>query len=140
MSICVLNLFVEHNTEIREKLLQEKELSLQKAFDLALLLEASRKGSSEMNVSLPVPLNKITKNIDNKGAKTFPQLEAKSLAGKCFRCGNPNHRAHDCKLKHIVCLKCNTKGHLASVCLKVNRPNGPNTKVIQKQTDILDCK
>ncbi|XP_054266890.1 uncharacterized protein K02A2.6-like [Macrosteles quadrilineatus] len=39
------------------------------------------------------------------------------LKGKCYCCGSPRHRAHQCKFIGEICKKCNKQGHIASVCL-----------------------
>jgi len=60
----------------------------------------------------------------------------KDLDGKCYRCDNEFHKAHECKLKHLTCHKCNTVGHIASVCLKGFKPE----RKFQKQVDADDSK
>ncbi|KAL1446934.1 hypothetical protein WDU94_009845 [Cyamophila willieti] len=43
------------------------------------------------------------------------------MRGKCYRCGNPNHRASECKFQNEFCRKCNKLGHIGKVCLTSSR-------------------
>jgi len=120
------------DTDIREKLLQETNMTFDKAVEIAQSMEDSRQGSNQMQSTTIASVNKIQwsqkntyKNNNNK--ITTP----KDLDGKCYRCGNESHRTHECKLKHLTCHKCNTVGHIASVCLKRFNPE----RKFQKQVD-----
>ena len=42
-----------------------------------------------------------------------------SSTRRCYRCGDPNHIAPDCGHKDATCDKCGKKGHLGTVCKKL---------------------
>jgi hypothetical protein len=52
-------------------------------------------------------------------SQNYPKKAPKQKKeGFCYRCGDKNHSAPDCKLpKDTVCRKCSKKGHLARACL-----------------------
>jgi hypothetical protein len=57
------------------------------------------------------------------GAKQKPQRKqiTSKKEGFCYRCGDKNHAAPDCKIsKDIICRKCSKKGHLAKACMSRN--------------------
>lgn len=40
-----------------------------------------------------------------------------SIRGKCYKCGNPNHKKPDCTRENLVCNTCNKPNHVSTVCL-----------------------
>ena len=45
------------------------------------------------------------------------------LNGRCYRCGDQNHRANICRYKDEICHSCKKVGHLARVCMKGSYQN-----------------
>lgn len=119
------------DTDIREKLLQETDMTFDKAVEIAQSMEDSRQGSNQMQSTTIASVNKIQWSQKNTYKNNNKITTPKDLDGKCYRCGNESHRAHECKLKHLTCHKCNTVGHIASVCLKGFKPE----RKFQKQVD-----
>lgn len=58
----------------------------------------------------------------NMGYRNSSQGNSPQLA-KCSVCGRKNHKSSDCSFRNCICHKCNTKGHLASVCKKKTSRN-----------------
>lgn len=106
------------SSEIREKLLLERNLTLKNAYDIALSMEASRKGSNE--ICKTETLHKISPQ-NYKTYNVHKPITFHDLKGKCYRCGKANHKADECKLRNLICSKCNNKGHIATVCLNKNK-------------------
>ncbi|KAI5753497.1 hypothetical protein M8J77_000690 [Diaphorina citri] len=44
-----------------------------------------------------------------------------ALKGKCYRCGQENHKANVCKFRSEFCRKCNKLGHIGRVCMSQAR-------------------
>ncbi len=44
-------------------------------------------------------------------------VSCKDLEGKCFRCGNANHKTKECPRKNVTCHVCGKQGHITPVCL-----------------------
>lgn len=119
---------------IRERLLQERSLTLDKALDQALSLETAERdsrtmtssGLNEINLNaLPVtPLSKHrTKNLLTPRATS--EVPTK---WRCFYCGgNISHRRIKCPAFNAQCQLCSRKGHFANVCRSINATNNAVT-------------
>ncbi len=44
-------------------------------------------------------------------------ISHKDLQGKCFRCGNANHKTKERQRKNLTCHACGKQDHIAPVCL-----------------------
>lgn len=106
-------------------------MTFDKAVEIAQSMEDSRQGSNQMPNTAIASINKIQWSQKNTYKNNNTITTPKDLDGKCYRCGNESHKAHVCKLKHLTCHKCNTVGHIASVCLKGFKPE----RKFQKQID-----
>jgi len=106
-------------------------MTFNKAVEIAQSMENSRQGSNKMQSTTIASVNKIQLSQKNTYKNNSKITTPKDLVEKCCRCGNKSHRAHECKLKHLTCHKCNTVGHIASVCLKGFKPE----RKFQKQVD-----
>ena len=106
----------------QKRLHAEKDLTFDKAYTLALAIEAAERD---------------TKNIKDGASDTQPVLFSQRgktpapppsrPAGKtCYRCGSAKHLAPACRHKESTCGFCKKKGHLEHVCLskKSQEPSG----------------
>ncbi len=88
------------NRAIPEELLTKRDLTLQRAQEIAEGMEAASKNTQQLNPKAPSSLNMV------RGGGL-----------SCYRCGRNNHLADQCRFKDSTCGICRTKGHLAQVCL-----------------------
>ena len=92
------------NSEATQKsLLAKDDLTLDKALETALSMEAAAKRTRELKGS----------HRANPVLKVEPQTPP---AQPCGRCGRGNHSSSACRFKGTKCHKCGKVGHIAPVC------------------------
>jgi hypothetical protein len=109
---------------IQRRLLAEKNLTYEKALEIARAVEVVEQGARDLrklpqNGSGQVLCHYTTSGGQTKkeDANTSKERGASgSKSTSCYRCGNENHLAPACKFKETVCHYCKKKGHLARVC------------------------
>ena len=110
------------STTIQKKLLNEADLSLQKAFAMAQSLEAVETQAFQLQQT---PINRSP--ADGGGAstvskvvkttpKTSKDTPATANRKACYRRGRTNHTQDKCYFREKTCNNCNKKGHMAKVC------------------------
>uniref|UniRef100_A0A182HPH6 Uncharacterized protein n=1 Tax=Anopheles arabiensis TaxID=7173 RepID=A0A182HPH6_ANOAR len=99
---------------IRDRLLEKRELTLGEPLEIAVSMELSRKGSTEINGGSSRQELHAVPRRDKKGPNIAKQ-NAKAPGASCFRCGDKTHLANACKHKHTVCSFCMLQGHLAKI-------------------------
>ena len=97
------------NNRIQRRLLAERELSFEKAVEIATATEMASKNLIDLGGKIHNDDSKVNK-VDEE-AKS-PKLQSK---WECYRCSG-NHDPSGCKFKDEVCYKCQKKGHMAKVC------------------------
>ncbi len=95
---------------IQTKLLTEKDLTWQRAFEMASGMEAAKKQADELN------------QMKQTGA-TVKNLKPSNGNGSCFRCGKSGHTPDRCYYKNATCHNCQKVGHLSRKC-KQDKPSG----------------
>jgi hypothetical protein len=100
---------------IRQRLLENKTLTLTLAFDQARSLEFAQKHSEQYQPDVPQinAMRDTRKYVDN-------QQTSSQISKTCYFCGNNRHPRSICPARDTVCHKCQKKGHFAKVC-KSNR-------------------
>ena len=125
--------------QIRQRLLENRSMDLQTAYEKAHTLEMAQKhsasfnqpGSTVMNAAVtthtgppPVPLNAALPVTES--GEAGPPLLAAAAGGqenlKCFFCGFERHPRHKCPAKNATCGNCGRKGHFAKVCRSPTKP------------------
>ena len=112
------------DTSTRQRLLNEKELSLHKCLEIARSYEATkiRMKAMQDNHGDKDMVNRVRKfnkkgNRSNKGQSTFDnKCEQKGLSKKCSFCGRAFHKRQFCPAKNATCNNCSKKGHFQAVC------------------------
>ncbi|XP_055614238.1 uncharacterized protein K02A2.6-like [Uranotaenia lowii] len=116
------------NRTIKSRLLECRQLTLEKAKEIAFSMEMSYRGTDEMLVSRPkTEVQHIEHGYKKKKrpiqsqvpmqAESSQQVSKSGAQEKaCYRCGETKHFADKCKYKSAVCKYCKKKGHLEKVC------------------------
>ena len=99
---------------IQNCLLTKKELTLNKAIELATGMEAAAKEVTELQ------------DASAGGAKR----DVLKVTVNCYRCGKSNHKAASCPFKGLRCHNCGKVGHVRRVCRqpKKNFKSTPSDK------------
>ncbi|UYV72861.1 hypothetical protein LAZ67_10001016, partial [Cordylochernes scorpioides] len=125
-----------NNKKLKEKLLQQENLTLSKTIDIARMFEISRKEIRLLEPQNDQTLNRVQNkpkkhyNANNFNKGRFTNQGTPSFSGaskpKCYRCGLDTHSAQECGAKKMTCSYCNKLGHLFRACR--NRPNQNNNR------------
>ena len=95
---------------IQRRLLSESKLTFEKALELALGQEVASKNVAELHdaagTGTALPVNKVTPGGSGRSSAT----------NRCYRCGNSNHSASQCKFKDSTCHNCGKVGHIRKTC------------------------
>lgn len=125
---------------IRQRLLENKSLTLSEAYDQARALESAhlqaetyrsgytsevtaaavtsfRPDSTCITDTFPHSVNSDSQNVmaSTIKGKHFPVTAAKSGA-HCYFCGFTKHPRSNCPARHATCHNCSRRGHFAKVC------------------------
>lgn len=114
------------NRVVQSRLLEIRDLTLAKAKDTAFGMEMSHRGTNEMQGSgtsseLHHVEHLAAKKRTAKQTANDSNKQSASDAKLCYRCGDDDHLANECKYYATVCNYCKTKGHLERVCRKKER-------------------
>ncbi|MGH0173820.1 UNVERIFIED_CONTAM: hypothetical protein FKN15_066553 [Acipenser sinensis] len=104
-----------HNESTQKRLLTERDLTLNRATEIAVSTETAAKDATELQQKA------IVECATHKLAAR--RTNAKERA--CFRCGKKSHDASDCWFKDKDCRQCNKRGHIQKMCksaANVKRP------------------
>lgn len=100
---------------IKKKLLSERELSFQRATEIAQSLEAASRDAAQMQG------DQVSQSASGINAVRDKTIEGKQASvgretNSCYCCGRPNHIKANCRFKNYICNRCGKLGHLRSVC------------------------
>ena len=102
------------DVKTRKRLLVERNLTLNRAIEIATSLEGVEKENQLMSsmTAIKSEESEILKFNDNKDKR------------KCYRCGNKYHLANKCKFINSNCNSCGMRGHISVACRrKLHAPN-----------------
>lgn len=100
---------------IQRRLLGERELTFEKAVEIATATEMASRNVLDLGGKTPSSDNNVNKVEEEIAPSKFqPKRE-------CYRCGG-NHDPSSCKYKNEVCYNCQKQGHMAKVCKGKKKP------------------
>ncbi|XP_023809022.1 uncharacterized protein K02A2.6-like [Oryzias latipes] len=102
------------NDRIQRKLLAEEGLTFDRAFKMAVAIEAASRDMEDLRSSGDHRRGSLTAApvLAVSGSQQGPPGDSK----KCFRCGGTNHLANDCRFASEKCHNCGKMGHIRRVC------------------------
>nr|XP_022907687.1 uncharacterized protein LOC111419148 [Onthophagus taurus] len=139
LKLALRNQFVYglHSKRIQSRLLETKDLTLDRAVEIASGMEMSERDTNQLH-SRANTANSLNSKIkkqntmhvnfeENKNAFVKPKRDVK----KCYRCDTTNHLADKCDKINITCNFCKRKEHLQRVCFKAKNSKS-NTNVVEE--------
>ncbi|XP_014675604.1 PREDICTED: uncharacterized protein LOC106815629 [Priapulus caudatus] len=116
---------------IQRRLLAERELTFDRAVQVAHSMETAAKDCRELIGAAAKQDNKVqfvSRKPAGGGKPRSQQTWQKPTTTYCYRCGKPDHKADTCIHKDTECSKCHKKGHLKRVCRSTWASNSDNSK------------
>ena len=105
---------------IRQRLLENKTLDLQTAFDQARALDTAQKTSETYNsnysASVAAAVLPVPEECNSEEETKERYVASTTRTAKCFFCGNGPHSRSICPAREAVCNKCKKMGHYQRVC------------------------
>ena len=111
---------------IQIRLLYEKELTFDKALDIAKALEVVEKDTQDLKSDTAVPSQSFHFTSQTRGRRYKNATEARNQKEPCYRYGGA-HSPSSFKCKDWDCLIGKKKGHIARVC-KSKKPDARRQK------------
>ena len=137
--VCGIN-----DVRIQTKLLSEKDLKFEQAFEIATAMETAKENSQSINSAVGVNhsvhyLNKSKEKHDSSRSSSSFKVKSHDKNKHCFRCGN----AHDpkvCKYKEMKCYGCDKIGHPKFNCKSLAKDKDNKFKKrVDKNYDLTEC-
>ncbi|XP_060063527.1 uncharacterized protein K02A2.6-like [Ylistrum balloti] len=110
------------NEAVQKKLLSEKDLSFDKAVDIAVAMETAARDAVELQAKhkgLSVhSLKSKNPKFSSRNQKSSQQNKPKvsSHEKPCYRCTRPGHDPQKCFFKNEKCNQCGKVGHIKKAC------------------------
>lgn len=133
-----------NDSDIREKILQQTEITFENSVEIALAIESSKLENAQLYKSFPSAsnINKIStrkssitqQHVSRPSSRNRTHFQSRSvtrspnnrkkidfkalgLDGLCIRCGSNKHYSDKCTAQKLYCKACKKRGHVVSVCL-----------------------
>ena len=121
------------NNSIRERLLRNNNLTLEKAIDDVRAAETSRTQTQQLNISVEAAALTNERRPHNAKHPTKGRGSGYKKPSPCIRCGT-THDQGQCPVFGQTCLKCQGKNHYAKMCFsrKTRDPNPRNSTTYNK--------
>ncbi|UYV72128.1 hypothetical protein LAZ67_9001912, partial [Cordylochernes scorpioides] len=126
-----------YNRQLKEKLLQQDNLNLQRTIEISRMFETAKEEFRVLTNEDMTSINRV--NYKNnfqaanestvKGSKAHNVYHQKGSTSKvsapnleeCYRCGLTTHPPYKCGARNMKCTFCNKMGHLNRVCRNKNK-------------------
>ena len=128
--------------KVQGRCLATTNLTLEKAYDIASIMEGSKAGLDWMRpkpaTSNAMEDTTVAKIYQGRARSTrekpHPRTSAGHVSGKsvCYHCRAPTHLANECPFKDKECHFCGKVGHIEKACLK-------KEKLKQKPSSVKHC-
>ena len=123
------------DVHVKDRLLRENALTLERAIELCKASEISRQQLKELDTKQSVSVNAV---------KSQKQKETRKQVTNCKYCGS-NHLYGKCPAYGKTCKKCNGKNHFGKVCKKSEKPKlvkttgATSSDMSQRNSDVFTC-
>ena len=105
------------SNDIRQRLLEHTDLTLDDMYNKARAYESAQKHSENyITPYSPFYVNTASTNIDPSNNQNTESTVSAVSSELCYFCGNKRHPRIKCPAKEVFCNRCNKKGHFAKVC------------------------
>ncbi|XP_035828299.1 uncharacterized protein LOC118478562 [Aplysia californica] len=123
------------NDDIREKLLEQKKLSLSESgtLDIYRAQEKAKTQLQAMSISTEPQVNKLGKPTQYRNSQNHSKLKPHIPAHKCGRCGRQHERRRR-PAQEAICRSFQKKGHFSNVC---RTPKTTSKKPYKNRANIL---
>ena len=125
------------SNNIRQRLLENKTLDLQTAFDQARTLDIAQKNSESYQFAI-MPSTAATSSpyiANTPTEETIQNTTAASIRTlKCFFCGYSSHPRSKCPAREAICGNCQKKGHYQKVCKSKPHKEEPTSAALNFPT------
>ena len=132
--------FAHRSDAVRERLLREKELNLQKALDICRAAEASHQQARQMGQMAPTakePAEAAAARVDQVRTQSYPGKKKQHIKKKeCKFCGKTH--GHKCPAYGKKCMKCGMYNHFANVCFSRQQKKVSTLQCSDSYTDSYD--
>ena len=118
------------SAEIRQRLLENKTLSMKQAYDQALIMDEAKRESrmfvNQQSIEAPIEeVNSMQVN-DEESEKVIAVVNSHNKSA-CFKCGSKKpHDFRNCRAKFLTCYKCGEKGHVSKACYLQKKAGAPS--------------
>ena len=123
---------------ITNRLLAEKELTFDKALEVAQAMESAERDTQQLQSTLTQHTQEVHHSTTLQKPKKQPTANPNQGASPriaCYRCGG-HHLASNCKFKEAVCHACRKRGHIVRVCRSKGIQKRPPKKTYYVEEDL----
>ena len=106
---------------VQKRLLAEEDLTLKKAYETAISMEAASRRANELRGStrvttVPDGATDTAQYVGRKPRKYLSKGSSAPPSSACNRCGKTNHTPEKCFYRNQKCRSCGRRGHIAKMC------------------------